>query len=231
MKFCLASFLLATAASAHYVFPSISYDGQKTQDWEYVRKTNNFQSNGPVTNVQSPEMTCYQTTMNAATTKTMAVKAGSTVNFNARASISHPGALNVYMAKAPAGTSINDFDGKGAVWFKIAHDGPNISPAGLTWPTSGLQSVPIKLPSCLEDGEYLLRIEHIALHSAGSAGGAQLYISCAQLNVTGGSGSIKAPQMLSFPGSYVPTDPGLMINIYYPVPTTYTAPGGGDATC
>lgn len=96
----------------------------------------------------------------------------------------------------------------------MAHAGPEISPAGLTWPFENAATIPIDLPTCLEDGEYLLRIEHIALHSASSPGGAQLYISCAQLNVSGGSGAISAPQMLSFPGSYSPTDPGLMINIY-----------------
>ena len=111
------------------------------------------------------------------------------------------------------------------------HAGPDISPAGLTWPYDGAKSVPIEIPSCLEDGQYLLRVEHIALHSAGSVGGAQLYISCAHLNVSGGTGGIKAPQMLSFPGSYSPQDPGLLINIYYPVPTSYEIPGGEDATC
>lgn len=34
----------------------------------------------------------------------------------------------------------------------------------------------IKIPDCLEDGQYLLRAEMIALHAAGSAGGAQLYV-------------------------------------------------------
>lgn len=144
--------------------------------------------------------------------KTLDVTAGSTINFNARASISHPGPINVYMAKAPS--SAATFDGRGAVWFKIMDDGPNFSGGGLSWPTEGKTTVPIRLPSCLENGEYLLRIEHIALHSAGSPGGAQLYISCAQIKVSGGTGGIRAPQMLSFPGSYSASDPGLLINIY-----------------
>lgn len=146
--------------------------------------------------------------------KTLDVRAGTTINFNARASISHPGSLNVYMAKASDGTPISQFDGSGAVWMKIMHAGPDISPAGLKWPYEGAASVPIQLPACLEDGEYLLRIEHIALHGASGVGGAQLYISCAQVRVSGGTGGIKAPRMLSFPGSYEATDPGLMINIY-----------------
>ncbi|KAG8798204.1 hypothetical protein FRC17_007538, partial [Serendipita sp. 399] len=68
-------------------------------------------------------------------------------------------------------------------------------------------------------------VEHIALHSASSTGGSQHYISCAQLKVTGG-GSGNPTNLLSFPGAYSPNDPGILINIYYPVPTSYTPPGG-----
>lgn len=88
----------------------------------------------------------------------------------------------------------------------------------------------MQLPSCLENGEYLIRFEHIGLHSASSAGGAQLYISCAQVKVSGGSGTAK-PSLMAFPGAYKATDPGLMVNIYYPVPTDYKAPGGDPMTC
>ena len=35
----------------------------------------------------------------------------------------------------------------------------------------------IHIPECLEDGQYLLRAEMIALHAAGSPGGAQFYVS------------------------------------------------------
>ncbi|MBE3041397.1 hypothetical protein IMZ48_02195 [Candidatus Bathyarchaeota archaeon] len=92
----------------------------------------------------------------------------------------------------------------------MQHAGPTFSGGAISFPFESATSIPVKLPSCLEDGQYLLRIEHIALHSAGSVGGAQLYISCAQLNVSGGTGGIKAPQMLSFPGSYSAQDPGLV---------------------
>ena len=61
--------------------------------------------------------------------------------------------------------------------FKIQQDGLN----GGVWGTSkviengGLHS--IKIPDCIADGQYLLRAEMIALHGAGSSGGAQLYVS------------------------------------------------------
>lgn len=40
-----------------------------------------------------------------------------------------------------------------------------------------------RLHSLSSIGQYLVRIEHIALHSASSFGGAQLYIACGQINV------------------------------------------------
>ena len=88
----------------------------------------------------------------------------------------------------------------------------------------GENPLTVQLPSSLPDGEYLLRIEQIGLHSASAEGGAQFYIACAQLAVTGGGGGSPSP-LVALPGAYSPTDPGIMINIYYPVPTDYTLPG------
>lgn len=100
----------------------------------------------------------------------------------------------------------------------------------LMLPIQGKATVNVQIPKCIENGDYFLRVEHIALHSASSVGGAQLYISCAQLRVTGGTGTYK-PNLMSFPGAYSPNDPGLVVNIYYPVPTNYKAPGGDALTC
>ncbi|TVY29675.1 Endo-beta-1,4-glucanase D, partial [Lachnellula hyalina] len=49
------------------------------------------------------------------------------------------------------------------------------------------------------------------------------YLECAQINITGGSGS-KTPATVSFPGAYAATDPGILINIYQTL-TSYTIPG------
>lgn len=89
----------------------------------------------------------------------------------------------------------------------------------------------MQIPRCLQNGDYLLRAEHIGLHSASSVGGAQFYISCAQLTVSGGSGTYNPRNIVSFPGAYQATHPGIMINIYYPVPTSYTPPGPDVETC
>lgn len=81
---------------------------------------------------------------------------------------------------------------------------------------AGDTKVSVKIPASVPSGDYLLRAEHIALHSASAAGGAQLYISCAQITVTGGGAGTPAP-LVAFPGAYKATDPGLMLNIYYPI--------------
>ena len=86
----------------------------------------------------------------------------------------------------------------------------------------------ITIPDCLEDGEYLLRAEMIALHGARSVNGAQLYMECAQINVTGGKGTSK-PTTYSIPGIYKSSDPGLLINIY-PMKGEYTIPGSSSTT-
>lgn len=85
------------------------------------------------------------------------------------------------------------------------------------------KQVEVTIPKAVPSGKYLVRVESIALHQAQSVGGAQIYLSCAQVEVTGG-GSGKPGPLVAFPGAYKASDPGLIWS-YYPVPTSYTAPG------
>ncbi len=206
-----------------------------------------------MTDVTSEQIRCYERNPGTGASGTYSVTAGQSLNYNAKASISHPGPMAFYIAKVPAGQTAATWDGKGQVWSKIYQDMPKLG-GSMTWPTNGapLRSVPlpahlpqltnlplstgaksvaVTIPRCLQDGEYLLRAEHIGLHSAGSAGGAQFYISCAQITVTGGTGTYSPKSLVSFPGAYKATDPGILINIYYPVPTSYTPPGPAAETC
>ena len=82
-------------------------------------------------------MTCYQLAPGSEGAKTMNVTAGSTVSYIAKASISHPGPLLAYLAKAPAGKPIESWDGSGKVFFKIYQDEATISPGGMSWPSMG----------------------------------------------------------------------------------------------
>jgi hypothetical protein len=152
MQFLTGLVALATVAHAHCLsplaslsslltladtFPSISYGGKNTAEWEYVRKTTNYQSNGPVTDVKSSAMTCYQLAPGSEGAKVMNVTAGSTLTYTAMTGITHPGALLAYMAKVPAGQSVTDFAGTGNVFFKIYEDHPTISSGGMSWPSQG----------------------------------------------------------------------------------------------
>jgi hypothetical protein len=97
----------------------------------------------------------------------------------------------------------------------------------------GVQTVTI--PKCIAPGQYLLRGELIALHSASSSMGAQFYMvrnslhasvtkhwlsedwtddylqECAQINIVGGSAD-KTPATVSFPGAYKQNDAGIIYN-------------------
>ncbi|KAK4154250.1 glycoside hydrolase [Chaetomidium leptoderma] len=227
MKLSVAIAVLASAlAEAHYTFPSIA----NTADWQYVRTTTNYQSNGPVTDVNSDQIRCYERNPGTGASGIYSVAAGSTLNYNAKSSVSHPGPMAFYIAKVPSGKTAATWDGSGQVWSKIYQEMPKLG-GSMTWSSNGATSVPVKIPSCLQNGDYLLRAEHIALHSAGSAGGAQFYISCAQITVTGGSGSFSPKNKVAFPGAYKATDPGILINIYYPIPTSYTPAGPAVESC
>jgi len=229
MKYTAALALMGAVAHAHYIIPIADSGGSSNGEWVVTRKTTNWQDNNPVTDVTSDAVRCYELSPGTAASETQAVTAGDTVTFTIDPAIYHPGPVQVYMAKAPS--SVDDFDGDGTVWFKIYEDPPpEVTSSALVWESTNKGTYTVTVPACVEDGEYLIRFEQIALHVASTVNGAQLYISCSQISVTGGSGSYD-PTLMAFPGAYSPQDPGLLINIYYPIPTNYTSPGGPAMTC
>lgn len=110
-------------------------------------------------------------------------------------------------------------------WFKIKEIGPTFSGSTATW--SLKTSYDVTLPSCLAPGEYLARIEQLAIHNPGSP--PQFYISCAQIKVTG-SGS-KTFTGVKIPGHVKATDSGYTANIYSPSFTSYVVPGPAPVAC
>lgn len=229
MQFLATLLLAASAANAHYTFSNIIVDGKPTGDWVTIRRTKNWQNNGPVENVQSPDIRCNELSPGTGS-QTVDVAAGSTIAFQANPNIYHPGPLAFYIAKVPAGQTASTFDGSGNVWVKLWHEQPKLSSSSMTWTSNGLTRPSVQIPKCLASGEYLIRIEHIGLHTAQSAGAAQFYISCGQLRVTGG-GSKEATGGVALPGAYKASDPGIQININWPIPTSYKNPGPAPFTC
>lgn len=125
---------------------------------------------------------------------------------------SHKGPITAWLAKVDDAVSTSH---DGLDWFKISEDTLDTS-TGL-WAVDELNAndgwYDFTLPSCIADGQYLLRVEIIALHSAYASKGAQFYSSCAQIDVSGG-GSFEAGETFQIPGVYAQDDPSIMINIY-----------------
>ncbi|CAI7602293.1 unnamed protein product [Penicillium bialowiezense] len=80
----------------------------------------------------------------------------------------------------------------------------------------------VEIPSSIAPGYYVLRHELIALHSAGTEGGAQNYPQCFNLQVTGSGSDVPAGVLGT--KLYSPTDPGILVNIYTSL-STYVVPG------
>ncbi|TFK73196.1 hypothetical protein BDN72DRAFT_791443 [Pluteus cervinus] len=216
MRTGFIAFLLSAAqiGAAHYTFPSFLVNNTLSPDWQYVRVTENHYSQGPVTDVKSQAVRCYEldsTTAGQAGVAT--VTAGSTVGFKASNTLGHPGYYSAYLTPAsPAANSMSA--GLGKTWFKIWEWAPTWSAStGLVFNNLNMDRFNFTIPKSTPNGQYLLRAEQIALHVASTNGGAQLYIGCAQINVVGGGKGTPAPTV-SFPGAYSATDPGILLNIY-----------------
>ncbi|KAG8934293.1 hypothetical protein FRC03_002724 [Tulasnella sp. 419] len=213
---------LVPNAFAHYRWTSLILNGAATPEWQYVRPPGNVYSNSPVTDVSSRDFTCNTGSKPVAGVAT--VSAGSTIGFKLDQAIYHAGVINVYLGKAPSGSTAATWDGSGKSWFKVAQlSAVTNGGSSITFPSDNLTQYTFRIPSSVSAGDYLARIEHIALHGASSYPGAQFYISCAQLKITGGGGG--NPPTVSIPGVYTGQEPGIKINIYYPIPATYVQPG------
>ncbi|KAK7185477.1 fungal cellulose binding domain-containing protein [Paraphaeosphaeria sporulosa] len=213
----------ASAVSAHYTLPTIN----GAPAWSAVRQAKNWQNNGFVGDVTSSDIRCNQL---YAGNETVSVAAGSSVKVNVNPNAYHPGPFQSYLAKVPEGQDVNKWDPTGAVWFRIYAEQPKFGSQARKLTNTGAANYDIKIPSCIPAGKYLMRNEHIGLHVAQSSGGAQFYLSCAQIEVTGG-GSKTPTNLAAFPGAYKASDPGILININYPVPTSYVNPGPATFTC
>jgi len=226
MKVLPSLLLMAATADAHYRFSKLIVNGvAETREWTSVRQTKNYQGNFGVTDVNSQDIRCFQMKPG---TGTATVTAGEKLGFIAMSSITHFGPVSFYMARVPDRSDINTWEAAGNVWFKVAEISAVSGAGGLTsgeatWPAYNKQSVEFTVPKSVPSGKYLVRVESIALHQAQNPGGAQIYLSCAQIELKNGGNGSPGP-LVSFPGAYGTNDPGLLWS-YYPVRTSYKAPG------
>jgi hypothetical protein len=228
----------ASMVSAHTIFSSLEVGGVNQGVGQGVRVPS---YNGPIQDVTSNSLACNgNPNPTTPSSKVINVQAGSTVTAIWRYMLSttgtapndimdssHKGPTIAYLKKV--GNATTD-SGVGDGWFKIQQDGLSNGVWGTEKVINGQGRHAITIPSCIEPGQYLLRAEMIALHGAGSYPGAQFYLECAQINVIGGTGA-KKPSTVSLPGAYKGSDPGVTINIFWPVVTSYTVPGPSVFTC
>ncbi|KAH9231666.1 carbohydrate-binding module family 1 protein [Colletotrichum gloeosporioides 23] len=235
MKAAILSLLAIAAqqAASHATFQALWVDGV-----DYGGQCARLPlSNSPVTDVSSTDVRCNANSGPVA--KKCVVKAGSSVTVemhqqpNDRSCTSeaiggaHYGPVMAYMTKVSDSSSADGSTG----WFKVYQDGwaaaaGSANGDGDYWGSKDMNTccgkVQVKIPLDIPAGDYLLRAEVIALHAAGSSGGAQLYMTCFQLTVTGGGSA--SPGTVSFPGAYKASDAGLLIDIHRAL-TTYVVPG------
>ncbi|SPO05362.1 related to cellulose binding protein CEL1 [Cephalotrichum gorgonifer] len=218
---------LLSPVLGHWNFESLIVNGQDTGPYEYVRRTKN--SNGPVLDVTSKDMICNVGGIDddvMSTTETHTVRPGDQVGFRIRDVWGHPGIQQVYMSKAPGTAKSYKGDGD---WFKVySLTTSNLTADPIWWApfvdNVGITTFTFTLPTDLPPGQYLMRAEGLALHSAGEYGGAQFYIGCAQLDVTGSGNGSPGP-LVKFPGAYNGYEPGIMVGLWWPPLRNYTAPG------
>ncbi|CCT75380.1 related to cellulose binding protein CEL1 [Fusarium fujikuroi IMI 58289] len=212
---------LVQSTSAHYIFQQLSVGSTKYPVFQYIRQNTNY--NSPVTDLDSNDLRCNVGT-SGANTQTVGVKAGDSITFTLDTAVYHQGPISVYMSKAPSTAS--SYDGSGG-WFKIKDWGPTFSGSTSTWPM--YISYTFNLPTCIANGEYLLRIQSLGIHNPWPAGIPQFYISCAQISVSGGGSTVPSNQV-KIPGAFKETDPGYTANIYSNF-NSYTIPGPAVFSC
>ncbi|KAK0728646.1 glycoside hydrolase [Lasiosphaeria miniovina] len=246
MRFSLASLLAyGLAVDAHTIFQKVSVNGKDNGQLTGLRAPGN---NNPVQDVTSQNMICGQSGSKSSSIINVAAGdrigsywqhviggaqfAGDPDNPIAK---SHKGPVMAYLAKVDNAASVGL---SGLKWFKVWQD--TFDTSSRKWGVDNMMSnngwVYFNLPTCIAPGQYLLRMETLALHSAKTQGAAQFYQSCAQINVSG-SGTLLPSSTVSFPGAYKANDPGILINIYglKGVPDMdgkpYTAPGPAPISC
>ncbi|GME35968.1 Glycoside hydrolase family 61 [Neofusicoccum parvum] len=236
--------VLATTAYAHAIFQRVSVNGQDQGLMTGVRTPT---SNNPLQNVQDQNFACNSGFSSPVSSTVIDIPAGAKVGAQYQHVIggpqgsndpdnpiasSHKGPVIVYLAKVDNAATASP---SGQKWFKIYEEGLNGGKWGVDTLLQNDGWATFTMPSCVASGQYLMRVEVIALHGAYTQGQAQFYMACAQINVTGGGS--KAGTTVSFPGAYSASDPGILINIYGSSGNpdndgkSYAVPGPAVLTC
>jgi len=207
--------------NAHTYLSSVVINGVDLNEFDCVRPhpAAGAGRENPIPLVTANDMTCgWLPYSSQAANRSCPIKAGSTIGIQWHhvndlptddiIAVSHKGPCLAYLAQSSTGS--------GPVWFKIYEDGYN--PTTNMWCVDTLLAnkglLTITLPSDIAPGNYLLRVEILALHAANVLNGVQPFVGCVQLTISGTGKS--NPAGVTIPGVYAATDPGIFFNIYAP---------------
>ncbi|KAI5810281.1 putative endo-beta-1,4-glucanase D [Peziza echinospora] len=227
--------LLARGVFGHTVFTHF-HGTTGGGDTSCVRRPPNT---NPITDLASAAMACNVGADNGGASGKCTVRAGDSVGFEWRTDSrvpakdyplkntpkgptpigvvddSHKGPCAVYMKKVDNAANAQ---GSGSGWFKIYEstlvDG--VFCTDILRLSNALERCTI--PKTIANGDYLLRAELLTLNNAGSyaIGGQeepQFYVGCAQITVTGGTGTGNAATV-SIPGYVNKKTPGMIFDIW-----------------
>ncbi|KAI0887932.1 glycoside hydrolase family 61 protein [Annulohypoxylon maeteangense] len=235
---------LAALASGHTIFQKMSVNGVDQGQLKGVRAPD---SDYPIQNVNDASFACNKDLKHVDST-VITVPAGAKVGAwwghviggaqsandpDNPIAKSHKGPIIVYLAKVDNAATAQ---ATGLKWFKVAEDGLSNGQWGVDKMISNNGWHYFTMPQCIAPGDYLMRVELIALHGAQNQGQAQFYMECAQIRITG-SGTNAGSDFVSFPGAYKASDPGILVSIYdttgnpYMGGKQYTIPGPKVLTC
>ncbi|KUJ21308.1 glycoside hydrolase [Mollisia scopiformis] len=227
--------LFAAAVSAHggvlsYDIGGTTYKGFVPYNSAAGQSTlqREWDSYNPIQDPTLASMACNSAGTPGALTATVA--AGSTIVAYWNNPWPHTiGPMVVWMANC--GGDCKTFEPTGNVWFKINQAGliSGTLSTGL-WGSGQMvaqnSSWTVTIPKSLAPGNYLIRHETIAIHTANAP---QWYPECAQLVLTGsGTGVPGASYLAAIPGVYQMRDPEVDIDVYSAANqgvTNYTIPG------
>ncbi|TBU28686.1 glycosyl hydrolase family 61-domain-containing protein [Dichomitus squalens] len=189
-----------------------------------------WSSYNPITNPTDPTLACNDDGTSGALQLTTTTKAGDPITAYWNQVWPHAyGPMLTYLAQCP-GSTCTGVNANTLKWFKIDEAGLLSGTVGDGYWGSGKMidqnsSWTTTIPASVPSGNYLIRFETIALHSLP----AQFYPECAQIQITGG-GSLQptTDELVSFPGAYSASDPGLTVDLYTNeamTQTNYTIPG------
>ncbi|KAJ3030688.1 hypothetical protein HDV00_008746 [Rhizophlyctis rosea] len=197
------------SAQAHYYVKAINGDASCLRP---ISPPGQYIDNFPVTGtkIDSTDIICGAANSLATTVMPpCSIAAGSQVTLTYDSSVGHPGPEAIYLAKSSAGP-----------WAKINADGFSNGKWANERFGNTQTTYTFTLPSSLASGQYVMRTEHLGLHQAQAVGGAQFYIRCIDINVTGG-GSSTPSFSAQFPGAYTSSTTGVVWNPYTSDNTQY----------